>query len=80
MATTPTPSVVTSFEILRDTMTMVAGKPFRRLMVYKINASLPIPDEGVTLFAIAEGFVISSITTAAATQFANDAEYYIYDI
>ena len=71
---------VTGYKLQRDEVVKVAGTPFKRLLVYKLEVALPLPPEGVTLFAIQKDFVINSITTAATDPFENDADYIMYDV
>ena len=71
---------VTGYQLQRDEVVKVAGTPFKRLLVYKLEVALPLPSEGVTLFAIQKDFVINSITTAATDSFSNDADYIMYDV
>jgi hypothetical protein len=59
----------------------VAGVPFKRLLVYRLEVQLPLPEaSGIALFAITKGFVIGSITTSTSHAFANDATYLMQDI
>ena len=72
--------LVTDLQLMRDEIVKVAGVPFKRLLVYKLTVPLPLPPEGMALFAIAKGFIIGSITTSLTDQFVNDASYILQDI
>lgn len=72
--------VVTNNRLLRDEVIKIAGVPFKRLMVYELTVSLPLPDEGMALFAVTKGFTIGSVTTSLSDQFLNDATYVLQDI
>lgn len=82
MTTTPagvTP-VVTTNQLLRDEIIKIAGTPFKRLMVYKLEVALPIPEQGMALFEIVQGFTIGSITTYAAQQILSESVYVMQDV
>ena len=72
--------LVADLQLMRDEIVKVAGVPFKRLLVYKLTVPLPLPAEGMALFAIAKGFIIGSITTSLTDQFVNDATYILQDI
>ena len=72
--------LVADLQLMRDEIVKVAGVPFKRLLVYKLTVPLPLPPEGMALFAIAKGFIIGSITTSLTDQFVNDASYILQDI
>ena len=72
--------LVADLQLMRDEIVKVAGVPFKRLLVYKLTVPLPLPAEGMALFAITKGFIIGSITTSLTDQFVNDATYILQDI
>jgi hypothetical protein len=66
---------------MRDEIIKVAGVPFKRLLVYRLEVKLPLATTGgLALFAITKGFTIGSITTSASHPFVNDAKYLLQDI
>ena len=71
---------VSTYTLLRDETTKMAGVPFRRLLVYRLEVPLPMVDKGVTLFSVQAGYTISSITIAASKAFKYDSSYILYDI
>lgn len=72
--------LVTDLRLMRDEIVKIAGVPFKRLLVYRLQVALPLPAEGVALFEIAKGFTIGSITTSLDDQFVNDATYVLQDV
>ena len=75
-----TQSVVRNVQLLRDENVMLAGVPFRRLMVYRLEVALPLSPDGVSLFSISKSYTIGSITVASSHPFAADAAYFLFDI
>ena len=67
------------YELLRDSIMYLAGLPFRRLLVYKIEVPLPL-ETGVTLFKVNSGFTISEIQVSVSEPADDDAAYILYDI
>ena len=60
--------LVADLQLMRDEIVKVAGVPFKRLLVYKLTVPLPLPPEGMALFAVTKGFTIGSVTTSLTVQ------------
>lgn len=66
--------------LLRDDIEYVDGLPFRRLMLYRVQATLPLSvDEGMMLFSVSDGFKILSIETWSTILPKNDCSYVVHD-
>lgn len=71
---------VSTYALLRDEIQKVAGVPFRRLLVYKLEVPMPLSENGVTLFKVNSGFTIHSITISSTVRQVYDSSYILYDI
>jgi hypothetical protein len=69
-----------TYSIIYDKTFQIESIPQQRVIVYKLELTLPINGNDVPLFANEEGFVIRDVKAIVETPFTSDVGYFLYDV